>query len=984
MSKAGFMSMRWLRLHLKEIIWATVILFVLSCFIIGLGTSRAQRAADDRQKKADAAERKAKDAEEAMPENIKAKQNLPAIHLSYNGDNASLTRVIDLKTVFGFLSGTEHYKKVAAAPKQLRAAFIDQLLEQVIQHITDSMLLGMYAEAKGIKPLASAQELVAQDKARIGPPQFEQELRKRGLTTGEYAAQRYQQELIQSVVKQISAPVPAASATDAAIEKYYEDHKIRFKKDDEITVKHLLVSPGDFMGKAEVQEAEMRRYYEEHRQDFMSPERVSVRHILINPNAPDFLKLVDVTDTDVQRYYSDHLDQYKKAEEAKARHILIRPKNQFEKQSDNFTVTFSQFKLDESGEKEAVYSFNTTITDRKSGTNLKASDIVVSGSDDKSYSPTAESLAKVEGALELPIGGTPSKAPVTGPLAVLLPKGVTPVKLTVRDGGTSHNFDVAPAHNEDLAFAAAEAELASIVARIKDGADFSKVAEEASEDPGSKKNGGDLGFFKRGQMVKEFEDVAFSGKLNEVSAPVKTQFGWHVLKVEERRPARTQPIDEVRTEILAALKKQRAVERATNDLEMWRELVTQKSRTFAELAEKYSMGASKKAGGKLPVFFKGDFSDNYPAELASDMAILEAEVAMSGQVLPEIEEAVYALQPNEMSPVVKTSKGLHLFQLESKLPPVQLSFGGNVKNRVRDIVDEQRRKVLAKEKAEALAKVIPTGNFDEIAKEYKADFPTTLGPLPFSVNAGFSNYGLSQAIGQLSLDGRTYLPALHVALTAAFKKAQAKDGPWDKPVGPVETDLGYHFFVLTNASFDKYTPLAEVKEKLVQMLVQEPSEADLKKAFEQNVEKFDKPATRKVRQILVSEEEVAKDVHKRLVEGEIFHLLAQRYSTDGYSQVGGLMGDMKKGQLPANLDELVWKLKKGEFTPPVQTSYGWVIMQLDQDEAPGQKATLTPEIRDQLRKHLRQNYQNMMVESFLEELRNRSQIIRHPEVLAEL
>ncbi|HNV71227.1 MAG TPA: hypothetical protein PKO06_16100, partial [Candidatus Ozemobacteraceae bacterium] len=64
---APFMSMRWLRLHIKEIIWATVILFVLSCFIIGYGSSRAQRRMEERRTEAEAAERRAQETEESLP-----------------------------------------------------------------------------------------------------------------------------------------------------------------------------------------------------------------------------------------------------------------------------------------------------------------------------------------------------------------------------------------------------------------------------------------------------------------------------------------------------------------------------------------------------------------------------------------------------------------------------------------------------------------------------------------------------------------------------------------------------------------------------------------------------------------------------------------------------------------------------------------------------------------------------------------------------
>ena len=74
-----------------------------------------------------------------------------------------------------------------------------------------------------------------------------------------------------------------------------------------------------------------------------------------------------------------------------------------------------------------------------------------------------------------------------------------------------------------------------IAARIKGGEDFARVAGEASKDPGSKAEGGDLGWFTKERMVAPFAEAAFKLNAGQVSDPIKTQFGWHVIKVEEKR-----------------------------------------------------------------------------------------------------------------------------------------------------------------------------------------------------------------------------------------------------------------------------------------------------------------------------------------------------------------------------------------------------------------------------------------------------------------
>jgi len=84
---------------------------------------------------------------------------------------------------------------------------------------------------------------------------------------------------------------------------------------------------------------------------------------------------------------------------------------------------------------------------------------------------------------------------------------------------------------EKKAYAKAEA----ILERLHKGEDFAKLAQENSDDPGSKNKGGEYDFFGRGKMVPEFEQAAFSLNPGEISSPIKTQFGYHIIKVEEYR-----------------------------------------------------------------------------------------------------------------------------------------------------------------------------------------------------------------------------------------------------------------------------------------------------------------------------------------------------------------------------------------------------------------------------------------------------------------
>jgi peptidyl-prolyl cis-trans isomerase C len=93
-----------------------------------------------------------------------------------------------------------------------------------------------------------------------------------------------------------------------------------------------------------------------------------------------------------------------------------------------------------------------------------------------------------------------------------------------------------------------EDEAKAILTQLKGGADFATVAKEKSKDPGAAE-GGDLGYFTKDQMVPEFAAVAFKLDKGQISDPVKTQFGWHIIKVEDKRIKPTPTFDQVKSQI---------------------------------------------------------------------------------------------------------------------------------------------------------------------------------------------------------------------------------------------------------------------------------------------------------------------------------------------------------------------------------------------------------------------------------------------------
>ncbi|HQQ97756.1 MAG TPA: peptidylprolyl isomerase [Cyclobacteriaceae bacterium] len=197
--------------------------------------------------------------------------------------------------------------------------------------------------------------------------------------------------------------------------------------------------------------------------------------------------------------------------------------------------------------------------------------------------------------------------------------------------------DAAPADT-----ATAYAKIVTLRNRILAGEDFNALASTASEDNSAKINRGDLGYFSAMQMVYPFEEAAFTLPVGKVSAPVRTRFGYHIVLVTDRRPAR----GEVEVAHLM-LRTTGADDKKIKDKIFEIEAQLKAGRAWDDLCKEYSEDpATKNSGGKLRPFGIG--------ALAS---------------VPEFEAAAFSLQePGQVSDPVHTAYGWHLLKLIRKIP----------------------------------------------------------------------------------------------------------------------------------------------------------------------------------------------------------------------------------------------------------------------------------------------------------------------------
>lgn len=141
--------------------------------------------------------------------------------------------------------------------------------------------------------------------------------------------------------------------------------------------------------------------------------------------------------------------------------------------------------------------------------------------------------------------------------------------------------------------AAARAEIEKLLAELRGGADFAELARKHSQDPGSAAAGGDLGFFGRGVMDKAFEETTFALKAGELSEPVRSVFGYHLIKLEEIRGGETKPFDEVSEKIRQEIRNERAEQVFYEQAEKLATLTYEHPDTLDEAARQLDLSIQK-------------------------------------------------------------------------------------------------------------------------------------------------------------------------------------------------------------------------------------------------------------------------------------------------------------------------------------------------------------------------------------------------------
>lgn len=375
---------------------------------------------------------------------------------------------------------------------------------------------------------------------------------------------------------------------------------------------------------------------------------INAKYAYFNPFIiPD--SLVSVSEEDIEQYYNSHLDKYKKPAQRKLKYVLF----------SNQPTADDTLQVINSLERVKEYASRDTVS-FKSAVEIYSS---------LPYSVDTVSIAELSPAFYeayLKSGADEILGPFATPQGMALYKIVDVVESGETFARASHILIQSNTDEE------AYKEALNIYNEILDGADFETVAKEKSKDVASGRNGGDLGWFGRGRMVPEFENAVFNAKEGELLKPVKTGFGYHIIKVTGKT------------------NKKFIVEKIVNPVVQSaasRDVNYQKASDFAYLAEKNG-------------FEKEAEMMNYTIQ--ETPLFLETAVSVPGiGGSKKLVEFAFSNALNDISYVHKGNTG-YVVAMISEVSPEGFKSLEEVRNLVENEVKKEKKFESAKQKAEKI------------------------------------------------------------------------------------------------------------------------------------------------------------------------------------------------------------------------------------------------------------------------------------------
>ena len=495
--------------------------------------------------------------------------------------------------------------------------------------------------------------------------------------------------------------------------------------------------------------------------------------------------------------------------------------------------------------------------------------------------------------------------------------------------------------------------------RLIKGEDFGKLAKENSDDPSAKDNGGNLGWFSVFQMIYPFESATYALKTGEISMPVRTQYGYHIVKLNQTRPAQ----GEIRTAHLLL----KFPENATDDqkkkvatkIDSVYNAVKSGNATFEDAVAKFSEDrTTRNKKGELPWFG-------------------------TGRMVPEFEEAAYALQAdNEISKPVKTAYGWHIVK---RLEKRDLPKFNDIKADLKRKVERDSRSQVAK--GILIERIKKDNNFKDFPENRKQFFAS----VDSSLTNGTWN---STAVANLNkplftIADKTYTQtdfANYISKNAKRRGDKNKDQLLDEYYGNFvsQTALDYEESQLEKKKPEFKTLMKEYRDGILLFELSDRSvwskapkdTIGLQIFHEQNKNKY--MWGNRVQTVIynTTDKTLADKAHKMALKKKNAEAIKTKLNkADATAKVSTIEGKYEKGQYDV-VDALEWKVGVTPVEMLDDSSYRFVVIQ----------ALLQPEPKTlkEARGYVVSDYQEYLEQKWITDLRKKYPIELNEEVFKAL
>ena len=476
--------------------------------------------------------------------------------------------------------------------------------------------------------------------------------------------------------------------------------------------------------------------------------------------------------------------------------------------------------------------------------------------------------------------------------------------------------------------------------RAKAGEDFAKLAKENSEDPSAKQNGGDLGFFSALRMVYPFESAAYNTPVNEISKPVRTKFGYHVIKVHAKRPS----VGEVKVaHIMVRLKENGTADDNKNAEERINEVYAklQSGSTWEDMVRLSEDYQTAQKGGDLGYFGPNKFPK-------------------------EFEEASFALkEKGEISKPTKTAYGWHIIKLVDKKG---MDSFEKMQGELKKSIAKNDRSNLSKDVV--FKRIMKKNGFKEFPKNLKKMYDITDSSLVMGAWKIPSNVELSKPLVQI---GKVKYTQKDFADYIYTHEGVRKNTTYKQLVNQFYDNFKHEkVFEFENKNLEQNYPAfqATMKEYRDGMLKFEITDAKvwskaskdtigLKEFYNANKDKWMWPSRIKGEVYICINADVAKQVKDLLDKGNTLPQVLELVNKSSQLNVRVLQGAYSKEDYPA-LGTFYWKKGVSDVAESAKMFY---VFKIDDILAP------QPKKIEEARGIITSAYQNYLEENWMKELR---------------